>query len=42
MRLAEACDGDGIREELKMIVPEYSPQGGEPKNDDGIRIEKRG
>ena len=26
VRLAEACDGDGIREELKRIVPEYSPQ----------------
>ena len=24
--LAEACDGEGIREELKRIVPEYSPQ----------------
>ena len=22
VRLAEACDGDGIREELKRIVPE--------------------
>ena len=26
VRLAEACDGDGIREELKRIVPEYSLQ----------------
>jgi len=27
VRLAEACDGDGIREELKRIVPEYTPNG---------------
>jgi len=27
VRLAEACDGDGIREELKRIVPEYKPNG---------------
>ena len=26
VRLAEVCDGDGIREELKRIVPEYTPQ----------------
>ena len=26
VKLAEACDGEGIREELKRIVPEYSPQ----------------
>ena len=25
VRLAEACDGEGIREELKKVVPEYSP-----------------
>ncbi|MBW1852965.1 MAG: hypothetical protein JRJ15_16435, partial [Deltaproteobacteria bacterium] len=35
VRLAEACDGDGIREELKRIVPEYSPQSGGPKDDNG-------
>jgi hypothetical protein len=27
VRLAEACDGEGIREELKRIVPEYDPKG---------------
>ena len=26
VRLAEACDGEGIGEELRRIVPEYSPQ----------------
>ena len=26
VKLAEACDGDGIREELKRIVPEYTPE----------------
>jgi len=26
VRLAEACDGEGIREELRRIVPEYRPQ----------------
>ena len=25
VRLAETCDGDGIREDLKRIVPEYDP-----------------
>jgi len=29
VNLAEACDGDGIREELKRIVPEYQAQGAE-------------
>jgi len=27
VRLAEACDGEGIREELRKIVPEYQRQG---------------
>lgn len=35
VRLAEACDGDGIREELKRVVPEYVPQSGGPKDDNG-------
>ena len=26
VKLAEAGDGDGIKEELKRIVPEYTPQ----------------
>ncbi len=26
MKLAEVCDGNGIKEELKRLVPEYSPQ----------------
>ena len=26
VNLAEACDADGIREELKRIVPEYRPE----------------
>jgi len=27
VRLAEACDGEGIREELRKVVPEYHQQG---------------
>jgi len=26
VRLAEVCDGEGIREELKRMVPEYEPK----------------
>ena len=38
VKLAEACDGEGIREELKRIVPDYEPWGGS----DAIGGEERG
>jgi hypothetical protein len=27
VRMAEACDGEGIKEELRKVVPDYQRQG---------------